>query len=202
MSRSTNQTVARLKGTGRQREFLPLIADAFVEFGFRRTTTAELAQRCGVRENELYRIWASKKAMFLAALDYVYSISVEHWQAEIVANGQHTAAEQLLARQSRSRGESRLHRIVFSGLSEIDDPDIRAALGNHYRRFHKQLAEYIRGHRQQRSISESSIDAEQIAWAIIGMASIFDIQHDLDLGSMKERRELLRKVSGALINIE
>ena len=56
----------------RRRELTPIVARTFAELGFRRTTTAELARRCGVRENVLYRLWPDKKAMFIAAIEYVY----------------------------------------------------------------------------------------------------------------------------------
>ena len=42
-----NQTLEK------RRELLPVIARAFAELGYRRATTAELARRCGVRENIL-----------------------------------------------------------------------------------------------------------------------------------------------------
>ena len=38
------------------KELLPVVARAFAELGYRRTTTADLARRCGVRENVLYRL--------------------------------------------------------------------------------------------------------------------------------------------------
>ena len=57
----------------RRREFTPLVAMAFIELGYRGTTTAQLARRCGVRENVLYRVWPTKKAMFLDAVEYVFT---------------------------------------------------------------------------------------------------------------------------------
>ena len=194
------QTSGASRGTGRSEDFLPLLAAAFVEFGYRRTTTAELARRCEVRENELYRIWPSKKQMFLAALDYVYNISVRQWREHVSGNGRQTAAEQILEQQARSRGDSGLHRIVFSGLSEIDDPEIRSALADHYRRFHEVLAGYIQDHRAQRGIADPSINEQQTAWALIGLASIFDIRGDLGLGSTRDRGQLLKSVSESLLN--
>ena len=41
----------------RRRELLPVVTDAFAELGYRRTSTAELAERCNVRVNILYRLW-------------------------------------------------------------------------------------------------------------------------------------------------
>ena len=54
----------------KRRQLLPVVARTFAELGYRRVTTAELAKRCNVRENILYRLWPDKKAMFVAAIDY------------------------------------------------------------------------------------------------------------------------------------
>ena len=40
----------------RRRELAPVLARAFAELGYRRATTAELAERCGVQEKALYRL--------------------------------------------------------------------------------------------------------------------------------------------------
>ena len=193
------QKTAR-RGTERKPDFLPLIADAFVDKGYRRTTTAELAERCRVRENELYRIWPNKKAMFLDSIGYVFDSSVKQWADGINASSEQTAAEQLIAAQSRKRGDSRLHRIVFSGLSEVDDPDIRNALKKLYLQFHEVLAGYVREHRVQRGI-KSSLSDDATAWVMIGLGSLFDIQHDLGQGTMKQRRQILGETSTAILNM-
>ena len=113
----------------KRRELLPIVARAFAERGYRRTTTAELAERCGVQENILYRLWPDKKAMFIAAIGYVYDLSVAIWSRLLKeADGKQTAAERLLAYEAEHLGEFGHSRIVFAGLSETDDPDIQAAL--------------------------------------------------------------------------
>lgn len=192
--------VEQRKGTGRKPDFLPLIAEAFVERGYRRTTTAQLAERCDVRENELYRIWPNKKAMFLDSIRYVFEITVEQWRAGIDPDSKLTAAEQLIAMQSRHRGDSHLHRIVFSGLSEVDDPEIRRALKKLYQQFHEVLVTYVADHRHQKGI-EAPLGDKDTAWAMIGLGSIFDIQHDLGVGSIAARREILGKATTALLNM-
>ena len=188
------------KGTGRKPDFLPLIADAFVENGYRRTTTAALAAACHVRENELYRIWPNKKAMFLDAIQYVFDTVTADWSRSIDEAKSETSAEQLIRWQSRHRGDSRLHRILFSGLSEVDDPDIRKSLRCLYQQFHQVLEEYIREHRHQHGQSSGLGDAET-AWAMIGLGSIFDIAHELGLGNMSQRREILQAATTAILNM-
>jgi len=80
--------------TEKRREMLPIVARVFAELGYRRTTTAELAQRCGVQENILYRLWPDKKAMFIAAIGYVYDLSVGIWNRLLTEkDGVQTVAE-------------------------------------------------------------------------------------------------------------
>src|SRR5215218_6793844 len=110
----------------RRKDFTPLIAAAFIELGYRGTTTAELAQRCGVRENVLYRVWPTKKVMFLDAVEYVYDATMRTWERLVTdaAAGPGTVAERILAHQAENHGKMRLYRIVFAGMTE-DDPEIK-----------------------------------------------------------------------------
>src|SRR5438132_3322579 len=83
----------------KRRELLPVVARAFAELGYRRTTTADLARRCGVRENILYRLWPDKRAMFIASIEYVFERSAAVWRRLLAdaAAADVSAAEKLLA---------------------------------------------------------------------------------------------------------
>ncbi len=63
----------------RQR-LLPILCRVFSRLGYQRTTTAELARQCKVRENILYRLWRDKKAMFLAAIDDIFQGRAAKWE--------------------------------------------------------------------------------------------------------------------------
>ena len=66
--------MSRPSQTDEQRKkLLPIVCQTFSELGYRRTTTAELAAKCQVRENILYRLWPDKKAMFLRRLKTSFS---------------------------------------------------------------------------------------------------------------------------------
>ncbi len=78
-------------------DLLPVIARAFAELGYRRTTTAALAARCKVQENILYRLWPDKKAMFIASIDYVFDLSERIWESQLESKAKGSAAERLLA---------------------------------------------------------------------------------------------------------
>jgi AcrR family transcriptional regulator len=183
----------------RRETFLPLIASCFAERGYRRTTTAELAQACDAQETILYRLWPSKKEMFLAAIEYVYQLSARTWQRVLERPGEGgSSAERLLEYESRHLGEFGLYRIIFAGLSETDDPDIEAALRRMFRSFHQEISLRIGEHRGRRRRSRS-VDIEQAAWAFLGLGMVANLSRDVKLFDEQERRSLLAAVGGLLL---
>lgn len=181
----------------KRREFLPVVAGAFAELGYRRLTSAELAARCGVGENVLYRIWPDKQAMFLAALEWVYLASERTWERLLAEPGQgESSFLRLLAHEARHLGEHGLHRIVFAGLSETDDPRIRAALQDLYAKFHAFVRRQLSAHRA--AGAPGDLDAETAAWAIIGLGTVANVGREL--GSIgATRRESVLWDAGRLI---
>jgi AcrR family transcriptional regulator len=183
----------------RRRELTPIVAKTFAEFGFRRTTTAELAGRCGVRENVLYRLWPDKKAMFIAAIAYVYELSATIWGKLLAeGDGRASTAARLLEYESTHHGEFGLYRIVFAGLSETDDPEIRDALAEMYRRYHRFIQRQISAHRAQGNAGGAP-DATLAAWAVVGLGTVANIGRELGLLSEDKRRRLLTSVGRALL---
>jgi AcrR family transcriptional regulator len=174
----------------KRRELLPVLAAAFAELGYRRLTSAALAARCGVGENVLYRIWPDKQAMFLAALEWVYVASELEWAR--LLRGESSAGSaflRLLAYEAAHHGEHGLYRIVFAGLSETDDPRIRAALRDLYGRFHAFVRRQIRAHRA--AGADGALDAETAAWAILGLGTVANVGRELGLIGTARRQTLL-----------
>lgn len=180
----------------RRREYLPLIARAFGERGFRRTTTAELARRCGVQENTLFRLWPDKKSMFLAAIDYVYKAAETSWESALsVSDSDESRARQILKFEAEQELGIGRRRIVFAGLSETDDPEIRDALAGMYEQFHSFISAQIRAHDPGHDV-----EAELLAWAFIGLSTMSTIGKDLGLIGPVRRKELVRRVGELLLS--
>lgn len=186
----------------RRDELIPIIAAAFAELGFRRATTAELAKRCDVRENILYRLWPDKKAMFIAAIEYVFEHSLEVWRDLLEKpRAGRSGAQQLLKHESTHHGELGLYRIVFAGLSETDDPAIRDALGEMYRRYQKLIADLVREHRATLDGGDAP-DANLVGWAVIGLGTVTSITRELGLVSDRQRGRLMAEIGRALLDGE
>jgi len=182
----------------RRRDLIPVVARAFAELGFRRASTAELAARCGVRENILYRLWPDKKAMFIAAIDFVFDASARAWAAALAAPGSSSPAEKVLAYESQHSGEFGHARIVFAGLSETDDADIRAALARMYRHYHAFLRDQVAAHRHHSAADAAPADAVA-AWAFIGLGTVALIARELKLLGERDRRRLMTQAGQALL---
>ncbi len=184
----------------KRKKLLPIVAQAFAELGYRRATTAELAQRCKVRENILYRLWPDKKAMFIASIDYVYEQAAGTWRKVLSENDDNAgAAMRLLTHEVEHYGESGLHRIIFAGLSEADEPEIREALRKMYGRFHRFIRGQIAVHRDRRRTSGLA-DETVSAWAIVGLGNVANIGRELGLLSGRSRKRMLAEAGRLLLD--
>lgn len=179
----------------RRAELLPQVASAFADLGYRRATTAELAARCEVQEVALYRLWPDKRAMFLAALDHVWDVSARAWEKLLTARDGRSPAERLLAYESTHHGEHGLYRLIFAGLNEIDDPEVRAALARLYSRFHEFVERRVAEHRGE-SVGK---EAAAFAWALIGLGTAGSISKELGLTSPADRKRLWETAGGHLL---
>ena len=179
-----------------RRELLPILATAFAELGFRRTTTAQLAQRCGVRENILYRHWRDKVAMFAAALDHIGDLAIDTWRRAADAPGPGTSAERILGYEADHLGEFGNYRLIFSALGDTDAPVIRSTVKRIYRRFHRVLRDELIA---ARGDARCEPDADLTTWAIIGLGTVATIGQELGLMSKAARRRLIQRVGRVLL---
>ncbi|MGB0766146.1 MAG: TetR/AcrR family transcriptional regulator [Phycisphaeraceae bacterium] len=192
------------KSHEKRAELMPIVAQAFSELGYRKATTAELAARCGVQENILYRLWNDKKAMFAASIDYLFDATMQQWQslideAEADPDGP-TAAERILAYDAEHRGEKGFYKITFAALSETDDPVVKAALASMYSRFTAFIEERVADHRAHDRIDGAKLPEPWSAtWAILGLATAADIGRELGLLSANKRKAMIRDVGRLLL---
>lgn len=89
--------MARLKASNRRRQLLDAALPCFARAGYRRTTTARLAEAAGVTEPILYRHFDSKRDLYAALLDEASD--------RVVASLRWAAA-------AGSRAEDRLGRLI------------------------------------------------------------------------------------------
>jgi AcrR family transcriptional regulator len=182
-----------------RKNLLPVVCRVFSELGYRRTTTAELAQRCGVRENILYRLWPDKKAMFLAAIDHIFQERAEMWKTLMAENSDvDSVAERLVDYEAKHQGEFGFYRVVFTALAETDDADIRSALKNMYRHFQQLVKRYVEQGRAGAKQSPN-LPAETAGWALIGLATVSNIIRELELLGPRQREQMFAAAARHLV---
>ncbi len=183
----------------KRREILPALADAFTELGYRRATTQSLARRCGIQENVLYRLWPDKKAMFIAAIEHVYDFSETTWLRLLeTAPADGGGARRLLEFESIHHGEFGHYRIIFTGLGETDDPEIRKALKSMFTRFHRFLLAQLVS-QPKRGRSGAGIPPALAAWAFIGLGTVANIGRELGALGDSDRKRLIATVGQFLL---
>jgi AcrR family transcriptional regulator len=182
-----------------RKRLLPIVCQVFSELGYRRTTTAQLAERCGVRENILYRLWPDKKAMFLAAIGDIFQQRTDMWSQLLVDDpSPGDAVARLVAYEAKHQGEFGFYRVVFTALAETDDADIRSALKGMYRHFQQLVKRHVEegrvGERQSFGLS-----ADAAAWALIGLATVSNIVRELELLGPRQREQMFAAVGKHLV---
>jgi AcrR family transcriptional regulator len=178
---------------------LPLIASSFTELGYRRATTSELARRCEVKEAILYRLWPGKKEMFLDSLDFIAENLLRVWKDQLSnAAKEKTAIESLLSYESKHFAELNNYLIIFTGLTEADDPDIKESLQRMYFRIHSSLVEYITLYKVQTGHA-TGLSTPILAWALMGIGTMVTITKHLGMLAESERGQLLEQAGGALL---
>lgn len=184
------------------KKLLPIVCEVFRELGYRRTTTAELARRCEVRENILYRLWPDKKTMFLAAIDDIFRSHSEIWN-EILADRPtpEQAVERIIEYESQHQGQFGFYRIVFTALTETDDDDIRVALIGMYKRFQQLVCRQVEAGRRSGDL-ESGLPTEMAAWGLLGLATISNIIRELNLLPPRQRERMFATVAKCLVDGE
>ena len=181
-----------------RKKLLPIVCRTFSELGYRRTTTAELAQRCKVRENILYRLWPDKKAMFLAAIDDIFQSRAEKWEQILVdLPDPELRVERLVAYEAQHQGEFGFYRIVFTALAETDDDEMRAALIRMYRQFHKLVSQQIMADHES---DRDRLTMSNAAWGLLGLATISNIIVELNLLGPRQRKQMFASVAQALVS--
>ncbi|MBC7965879.1 MAG: TetR/AcrR family transcriptional regulator [Fuerstia sp.] len=174
-------------------QFLPVMARYFSVHGYDGTTTAGIAEACGVRQNVLYRIWSDKEAMFVAVIRYIQDYTIQFWE-DISRQKNETKAEAILRIQSRDHGVMGYYRVVYSGLLQ-ESPSIRKAIREMYQGMHQYIERVVEAHRLERGQPNCRFDADVAAWGMMGLGAMVDVQRELQIKSQKARAAMLRDTS-------
>ena len=159
----------RLPAAERRQDLIETAIRVFTEGSYRGTTTAEIARAAGISEPILYRHFASKRELYLAALDHVWSNARARW-TDVLENASTVAegfAEMGRGHFSVKDCKFQLAELWVQALGEAaEDPELRKHLRKHMREVHDFIAGAIRRGQEEGSLNADR-DAEAEAWVFL-----------------------------------
>jgi AcrR family transcriptional regulator len=153
----------------RRRHLVETAIRLFTEGSYRGTTTAEIARAAGVSEPILYRHFASKRDLYLAALEHVWEKARASWERALTESADACAAVEAISKGHVSVRSAKLQlaELWVQALSEAsEDPELRRYVRRHMREVHDFLAGLIRSGQEQGGISGAR-DADAEAWIML-----------------------------------
>jgi AcrR family transcriptional regulator len=162
-------TTVRMPAAERRQKLVETAMRVFSEGSYRGTTTAEIAKAAGVSEPILYRHFASKRDLYLAALDHVWSQVRESWEEALAREPDVLAALASIGRGNFATRDCKyqLSELWVQALSEAtEDPVLRKYLRKHMREVHDYFAAMLRTGQEQ-GVLHGDRDVEAEAWIFL-----------------------------------
>ncbi|HET8751801.1 MAG TPA: helix-turn-helix domain-containing protein [Gaiellaceae bacterium] len=159
----------RMAAADRRRHLVETAIRLFTDGSYHGTTTAEIARAAGVSEPILYRHFASKRDLYLAALEHVWAKTRETWERTLDEAPDACAAVEAIGKGHVSVRSPKLQlaELWVQALSEAsEDPDLRRHLRRHMREVHDFVADLIRRGQTQGAIAGER-DADSEAWIML-----------------------------------
>jgi AcrR family transcriptional regulator len=159
----------RLPAAERRLHLIETAIRVFTEGSYRGTTTAEIARAAGISEPILYRHFASKRDLYLAALDHVWQQARTAWECCLTSAGDLSSGFAEMGRDHYAVRESKLKlaELWVQALSEAaEDPELRRHLRRHMREVHDFIADVIR-RGQAEGVLNADRDPEAEAWIFV-----------------------------------
>ena len=159
----------RLPAAERRLALIETAIRVFSDGSYRGTTTAEIARAAGVSEPILYRHFASKRDLYLAALDHVWGNARAAWETALAESPDvRTALERMGRGHFTVRDcKHQLSELWVQALGEAaEDPELRRHLRRHMREVHGFWVDVIR-RGQEEGVLHAGRDAEAEAWIFL-----------------------------------
>jgi AcrR family transcriptional regulator len=186
----------RMAAADRRLHLVETALRLFTDGSYHGTTTAEIARAAGVSEPILYRHFASKRDLYLAALEHVWARTRERWERALDEASDACAAIEAIGKGHVSVRSPKLQlaELWVQALGEAsEDPELKRHLRSHMREVHDFVANLVRRGQEQGAIAEER-DPDSEAWimlagGILGMVGRrVGLLDDKELASIRAAR--------------
>ena len=162
-------TSTRLPAAERRQALIDTAIRVFSDGSYRGTTTAEIARAAGISEPILYRHFASKRELYLAALDHVWGKMRAQWEKALADSANVREAFEAIGKSHVSVHDCKFQmaELWVQALSEAaEDPELRKHLRRHMREVHDFIADVIR-QGQEQGVLNSTRNPDSEAWTFL-----------------------------------
>ena len=159
----------RMAAADRRKHLIETAIRLFTEGSYHGTTTAEIARAAGVSEPILYRHFASKRELYLAALEDVWARTRETWERALDDAPDACAAIEAIGKGHVSVRSSKLQlaELWVQALGEAsEDAELKRHLRGHMREVHDFVADLVRRGQAEGAIAAER-DADSEAWIML-----------------------------------
>ncbi len=192
--RGRERHAARLSADERRRAIIGAALRVFSERSYAGATTAQIAREAGISEPILYRHFGSKKELYFACLDEVWSDLRDSLLERIEELGPVEAWREL-APTTMKRLKAVVPNLWMQAITEAgSDPEIRRHVRKHMREVHDFFADVL-GRLQAAGGIPADRDPNAEAWIFLGgslLASFADrlggLLSDDDFAAIKTQR--------------
>jgi AcrR family transcriptional regulator len=162
-------SATRLPAAERREALIETAIKVFSDGSYRGTTTAEIARAAGISEPILYRHFASKRDLYLAALDHVWTKMRASWERALESTDNVREALETMGRGHVTVRDCKFQmaELWVQALGEAaEDPELRKHLRRHMREVHDFMADVIR-RGQKEGVLHADRNADAEAWTFI-----------------------------------
>jgi len=172
--------MGRLPAAKRREQLLDSAATLFASRGYARATTSELAKAAGVTEPIIYRHFKSKRDLFIALIEQAAQNTLKHWQQRLAdASDPAERLRRVIADNPMvSPGSSAPYRVVLQAITEVEDAEIRKAIGTHFHNLHAFLTDELTKAQKEHKVAHR-FSPELIAWTLIHVGLGYGVLHAL-----------------------
>ena len=163
------QRAKRLPAEQRRREILESAVSVFAERGFAGTGTADIAAAAGIGEPTIYRYFANKQELYLAALRLSGDQVMENWERIAAENEDPLNALLILGQwyHQTLRERPEILKLRFRSITEGHDPEVALRARGIYRELMRFIGSRPAVALESRGI-EFTIDSRLRLYATIG----------------------------------
>jgi AcrR family transcriptional regulator len=122
----------RMSGDERRREVLVAASQAFARGGYAGTSTEEIAQLAGISQPYLFRLFKTKKALFLAVAGYCFDRITDRFLAAAEGHRGDEAIEAMGLAYLDLMADGTFLLLQLHSYAASADPEIRAFVGGRF----------------------------------------------------------------------